>query len=48
VLNEFRPPHGDMVVILDHGEDNPAEQISLGALLPHAFGPHELFEAERG
>lgn len=39
VLNEFKPPAGDMTVILD----GPDLQItSLGALLPRAFGPHDL------
>lgn len=39
VLNEFRPPTADMTVILD----GPDLQItSLSALLPRAFGPHDL------
>ncbi len=48
VLNEFRPPHGDMVVILDRGDRELPELMWLGALLPRAFGPHDLIEAEQG
>lgn len=43
VLNEWRPAHGDMVVILE-GADGP-EQLTLGDLLPRSFGPRNLDEA---
>jgi len=43
VLSEWRPEHGDMVVILD-GDDGP-EQVALGDLLPRSFGPRDLDEA---
>jgi cytidine deaminase len=42
VLNEFRPVDGDMVVILDDGEDGIV--TSIDALLPRAFGPRNLAE----
>jgi cytidine deaminase len=40
VLNEFRPVGGDMVVILDDGEDGFV--TSLEELLPRAFGPRNF------
>ena len=48
VLNEFRPPRGDMVVILDRGEGEEPGRTTLGTLLPHAFGPHDLNEEQQG
>jgi len=39
VLNEFKPRHGDMTIILD-GET--LSLIPLAELLPRAFGPHDL------
>jgi cytidine deaminase len=36
VLNEFQPPSGDLIVILD-GADGP-EILPLDALLPRSFG----------
>lgn len=42
VLNEFRPVGGDMVVILDDGEDGIV--TSLEELLPRAFGPRNFVE----
>ena len=42
VLNEFRPAAGDMVVILDDGEDGIV--TSIEELLPRAFGPRNLAE----
>lgn len=42
VLNEFRPPDGDMLVILDRGEESTPEVVPLSMLLPRAFGPHDL------
>ena len=39
VLNEFKPPEGDMTVILD-GLDLTI--ITLADLLPRAFGPQDL------
>jgi cytidine deaminase len=42
VLNEFRPVDGDMVVILDDGEDGIV--TSIDELLPRAFGPRNLAE----
>lgn len=42
VLNEFKPRLGEMQVILDQGEGKPQRIMSLSALLPHAFGPHDL------
>ena len=46
VLNEFKPRDRDMIVILD-GTD-PLTQIPLSELLPRAFGPHDLDDANRG
>jgi cytidine deaminase len=46
VLNEFKPRDRDMIVILDGAE--PLSQIPLGDLLPRAFGPHDLGDANRG
>ena len=43
VLNEFAPPDGDLVVVLE-GEDGP-EQVVLSALLPRSFGPRDLDRA---
>lgn len=40
VLNEFKPFNGDLIVILD-GEDGPIP-VSIGDLLPRAFGPVDL------
>ena len=40
VLNEFAPPHGDLIVVLE-GEDGP-EQVPLADLLPRSFGPRDL------
>lgn len=40
VLNEFRPEGGDMLVILDDGEEGVV--TSIEALLPLAFGPRNL------
>ena len=42
VLNEFRPRDGDLLVILDHGEESAPELVPLSRLLPRAFGPHDL------
>jgi cytidine deaminase len=44
VMNEFKPPAGDLDVILDRGEGNAPEIVPLSALLPAAFGPHDLKE----
>jgi cytidine deaminase len=43
VLNEFKPPAGDLVVILE-GEVGP-RQVPLADLLPRAFGPRDLERA---
>lgn len=43
VMNEFKPAHGDLIVVLD-GSDGP-RQVSLASLLPEAFGPRDLDEA---
>ncbi|MDQ3692938.1 MAG: cytidine deaminase [Chloroflexota bacterium] len=40
VLNEFVPPDGDLIVVLER--DGKPEQITLAALLPRAFGPRDL------
>jgi cytidine deaminase len=40
VLNEFKPESGDLLVILDAGEQ-PAI-VPLAQLLPEAFGPRDL------
>lgn len=40
VLNEFRPPDGEMIVILDDGASGI--QASVEDLLPRAFGPRNL------
>lgn len=44
VMREFQPPSGDLVVLLDHGDQ--VERIELSALLPRSFGPHDLERAE--
>lgn len=44
VLNEFRPPDGDMVVILDRGDGQEPIFVPLSELLPRAFGPYDLNE----
>jgi len=44
VMEEFRAPQGDIVVLLDHRDH--VERIGLSALLPRAFGPHDLERAE--
>lgn len=44
VLNEFKPEHGDMVVLLDSGDD--WQETTLATLLPQAFGPRDLERAE--
>jgi cytidine deaminase len=46
VLNEFKPKGRDMIVILDGTE--PLTQVPLADLLPRAFGPEDLDEAESG
>lgn len=43
VMEEFRAPQGDIVVVLDHRDH--VERIGLSALLPRAFGPHDLERA---
>lgn len=45
VLNEFRPKHGDMTVILDDGE--LGLHLTLDDLLPRAFGPRNLDSATK-
>jgi cytidine deaminase len=45
VLNEFRPLSGDMTVILDDG--GAGVPIMLSDLLPRAFGPRNLEEANQ-
>lgn len=42
VLNEFKGPSGDLVVILDNGTGETPTIMPLATLLPHAFGPHDL------
>ncbi len=44
VLNEFKPADGEMLVLLDEGDS--WQETTLGALLPHAFGPRDLEWAE--
>lgn len=46
VLNEFKPPDGDLTVILE-GADGP-DVTTLAALLPRAFGPVDLDRASDG
>jgi cytidine deaminase len=43
VLNEFKPPAGDMIVVLDDGDE--VRQVPLGTLLPASFGPRDLERA---
>ena len=43
VLNEFVPPDGDLVVLLE-GPDGPAA-TTLATLLPRSFGPSDLDRA---
>ncbi|MFN8590794.1 MAG: cytidine deaminase [Thermomicrobiales bacterium] len=45
VLSEFRPKSGDMDVILDDRQDG--EVVTLGDLLPRAFGPRTLDESKQ-
>ncbi|MCC6792287.1 MAG: cytidine deaminase [Thermomicrobiales bacterium] len=45
VLNEFRPRDGEMMVILDGA--TRLTQVPLSDLLPRAFGPHDLDDANR-
>lgn len=45
VLNEFRPRDRDMMVLLDGPQ---ITQVPLETLLPRAFGPHDLDDANRG
>jgi cytidine deaminase len=45
VLNEFRPRDRDMIVILDGTRG--VSQITLTDLLPRAFGPRDLDDANR-
>jgi cytidine deaminase len=40
VLNEFKPSHGELIVLLD-GSDPPT-RVPLSELLPRAFGPKDL------
>ena len=40
VLNEFKPDHGELIVLLDTGAE--PIQTTLGTLLPDAFGPRDL------
>jgi cytidine deaminase len=40
VLSEFSPPDQDLIIVLD--DDGAPQQVSLSALLPHAFGPRDL------
>lgn len=40
VMNEFKPEHGDLVVIIE--DSGAARQIPLRALLPDSFGPRDL------
>jgi cytidine deaminase len=42
VLNEFKGRDGDLLVILDRGADAEPALVSLGTLLPAAFGPNDL------
>lgn len=42
VLNEFKPTGGDMIIILDCGPNMEPVVTTLDALLPLAFGPHDL------
>lgn len=44
VLNEFKPDHGEMLVLLDEGDT--WQETTLGTLLPSAFGPRDLERAE--
>jgi cytidine deaminase len=45
VLNEFKPMDTDMIVILDGA--SAISQVPLTDLLPRAFGPHDLDDANR-
>lgn len=40
VMNEFKPSHGDLIVLLD--EEHGTRQVLLSELLPMAFGPRNL------
>jgi cytidine deaminase len=44
VMSEFRPRHGELVVLLDHRDH--VERIALSALLPRSFGPQDLERVE--
>lgn len=43
VLNEFKPADGDMLVLLDQGEE--WTETTLATLLPQSFGPRDLERA---
>lgn len=43
VLNEFKPEHGEMLVLLDEG--GTWQEVFLSELLPRAFGPRDLERA---
>lgn len=42
VLNEFKGPSGNLLVILDNGPESEPTIVPLRTLLPDAFGPHDL------
>jgi cytidine deaminase len=42
VMNEFKPRHGEMLVVLDNGARIDPGVVRLSELLPDAFGPHDL------
>lgn len=44
MLNEFKPPESDMLVLLDEGSS--WQVTSLAVLLPHSFGPKDLDRAD--
>jgi cytidine deaminase len=45
VLNEFKGPAGNLVVILDNGPGAEPDIVALATLLPRAFGPNDLNES---
>lgn len=42
VINEFKPPDGELTVILDGGQDAQPFVMRFSELLPNPFGPHDL------
>jgi cytidine deaminase len=46
VMNEFKGPRGDLLVILDNGPGAEPSIVPIATLLPDAFGPNDLKVSE--